>query len=285
MDGFPGVPTLAYVSSVVASRHDPDRLYATFNNWKRGDFTPYVLRSDDLGETWTSIAGNLPDRHVAWDLVEDPENENLLFLGTEFALFFSADGGGSWTELTGNLPTIAFKDIEIHEGMGDLVTATFGRGWWVLDDYTPLREVTPELLARDAALFPVRPAYLFNPIGFYETSSGEYAAENPPFGAILNYYLRQPVGGRNDTVLMVVRDGDGGLVREVPVANEPGMHRGTWDLRRQPPEAEGGDPRRRPRQGPLVEPGTYWITLESRVGGQARSLTAPVSVLVVPLDE
>lgn len=283
VDGLPGVPTLAYVTSVVASRHDPDRIYAVFNNWKRGDFTPYVFRSDDLGRSWTSIAGNLPDRHVVWDLVEDPENKDLLFLGTEFALFFTADGGGNWIELTGNLPTIAYRDIEIHEGMGDLVTATFGRGWWILDDYTPLREVTPELLAQDAALFDVRPAYVYNQTGFYDVSSGEYAAENPPFGAILNYYLRQPVTGTGASVVMVVRDGAGAMVAEVPGENRAGFQRAVWNLRSQPPEQEGEEERRRPRVGPLVEPGTYWVTMEARVGGQARELARPASVLVVPL--
>ncbi len=210
VDGFPGIPTLAFVTCVVASRHDPNRIYATFNNWKRGDFTPYVLRSDDLGRSWNSIAGNVPGRHVVWDLVEDPENEDLLFLGTEFALFFSPEGGDNWVELTGDLPTIPYRDIEIHEGMGDLVVAAFGRGWWILDDYTPLRSVTPALLAQNAALFPVRPAYVYNQLGFYEASSGEYAAENPPFGAILNYYLREPVAGAGASVVMVVRDSSGG---------------------------------------------------------------------------
>jgi photosystem II stability/assembly factor-like uncharacterized protein len=284
LDGFPGIPTLAYVTCVVASRHHPDRVYAVFNNWKRGDFTPYVLRSDDLGETWTSIAGNIPERHVVWDLVEDPENEDLLFLGTEFALFFSAEGGGNWIELTGNLPTMAYRDIEIHEGMGDLVTATFGRGFWVLDDYTPLRAVTPELLAQDAALFDVRPAYLYDQIGFYEASSGEYVAENPPFGAILNYYLREPIPGAGASVVAVVRDGEGASLAEVPATNEAGIQRAVWNLRSQPPQEEGEQQARRPRMGPPVEPGSYTVTLEARMGNQVRELAGPKTVVVVPLE-
>jgi photosystem II stability/assembly factor-like uncharacterized protein len=285
MDGLPGIPRLAFVSCVVASRHNPDRVYAVFNNWKRGDFTPYVVRSDDRGRSWSSIAGNLPARHVVWDLVEDPENENLLFLGTEFALFFSLEGGGDWIELTGNTPTIAFRDIEIHEGMGDLVAATFGRGWWVLDDYTPLRSVTPGLLARDAALFDVRPAYVYNQLGYHRASSGEYAAENPPFGAIVNYYLREAVSGAGANVTMVVRDAGGALMAEVPVTNEAGIQRGVWNLRSQPPQAEPQEGQRRgPRMGPLVEPGTYSVTLEARVGDQARQLAGPAMVRVVPLE-
>jgi hypothetical protein len=286
MDGFPGIPTLAYVSCVVASRHDPNRVYAVFNNWKRGDFTPYVLRSDDRGRNWTSIAGDLPDRHVGWDLVEDPENENLLFLGTEFALFASVEGGGSWVELTGNLPTIPFRDIEIHEGMGDLVAATFGRGWWVLDDYTPLRSVTPGLLAQEAALFDVRPAYVYNPLGYHEASSGEYVADNPPFGAIVNYYLREPVSGAGAGVVMVVRDSGGAVLAEVPATNEAGVQRGIWNLRSQPPQTEAQEGQRRGgRGGPLVEPGSYTVTLEARAGDQARQLAGPKTIRVVPLGD
>jgi hypothetical protein len=277
------VPTLAYVTSVVASRHDPNRIYAVFNNWKRGDFTPYVLRSDDLGENWTSIAGNLPDRHVGWDLVEDPENEDLLFLGTEFALFFTVEGGGNWMELGANLPTIAFRDIEIHEGMRDLVVATFGRGWWVLDDYSPLRKMTPRLMDREAVLFDIRQAYVYNPLGLFEASSGEYVAENPPFGAIVNYYLREPVSGAGASVVMVVRDGDGELVAEVEAQNQAGIQRGVWNLRGQPPQGEGNQQGRRPRMGPLVDPGTYFVSLEARVGGQARQLGGPEPVVVIPL--
>lgn len=270
VDGFPGVPELAYVSCVVASRHNPNRVYSLFNNWKRGDFTPYVLRSDDRGRSWVSIAGDLPDRHVLWDLVEDPENENLLFLGTEFALFFSYQGGDEWIELTGGTPTIPFRDIELHEGMGDLVAATFGRGWWVLDDYTPLRFITPELMGREATLFQPRPAWLYDQIGFYQASSGEYAAENPPFGAILHHHLKEAVPGDDTQVQLVIRDSEGSLVAEVSVPNAPGLHRHVWNLRSRPPEAEAGEAqRRRPRSGPLVEPGTYTVTLEARAGGEA----------------
>jgi hypothetical protein len=286
LDNFPGVPALAYVSSVLASRHDPDRVYATFNNWKRGDFTPYVLRSDDRGRSWTSIAGDLPSRHVVWDLVEDPENEDLLFLGTEFALFLSYQGGEGWIELTGNTPTIPFRDIEIHEGMGDLVVASFGRGWWVLDDYTPLRSVTPQLLAREAALFDVRPAHVYNQLSYYEASSGEYAAENPPFGAIVSYYLKAPVAGVDTALMLVVRDGEDTILAEVPVPNVPGIQRGVWNLRSQPPQADApeGEQRRGRRIGPLVQPGIYQVTLEARVGEEYRQLAGPTTVRVVPLE-
>lgn len=286
MDAFPGIPALIYVSSVVASRHDPDRVYATFNNHKRGDFTPYVLVSENRGRTWTSIASTLPDRHVVWDLIEDPEAENLLFLGTEFGLFFSADRGGNWVELTGNAPTIPFRDMEIHEGMGDLIVATFGRGLYVLDDYTPLRSATPEALRKEAAVFQVRDAYAFEPIRHYSAGSGAgaFTAENPPLGAILNYYLREPVSGEGAAVVLVVRDGAGEVVAEVAAPNAPGFQRAIWNLRGPPsPPPEGAAQQGRRRQGPMVDPGVFSVTLEAQFGEDVRILAGPERVNVLPL--
>ncbi len=278
MDAFPGIPTLIYVSAVVASRHDPDRIYATFNNHKRGDFDPYVLVSENRGQTWASIAGDLPDRNVVWDLIEDPENENLLFLGTEFGLFFSANRGGNWVELTGNAPTIPFRDLEIHEGMGDLVVATFGRGFFVLDDYTPLRSAGTGLLAQNAALFPIRDSYAFEQIRYYSAGSGAgaFTGENPPLGAILNYHLRETVPGEDATVVLVVRDGEGQMVAEVTGTNAKGFQRAIWNLRGPAATSpEGTGQRGRRRQGPLVDPGVFSVTLEARVGEELRVLAGP----------
>jgi photosystem II stability/assembly factor-like uncharacterized protein len=286
VDTFPGIPALIYVSSVLASRHDPDRVYATFNNHKRGDFTPYVLVSEDRGRSWASIASDLPDRHVAWDLIEDPANPDLLFLGTEFGLLFSTNRGENWVEITGNAPTIPFRDLEIHEGMGDLVAATFGRGFYVLDDYTPLRFITPGLLESSATLFPIRDAYAYSPIRYYSAGSGagDYTAENPPFGAILTYYLGRGGVGEEASLVMVLKDGDGEVVSEVPGPVGPGFHRVVWDLRGPPPSGpEGGPPAGRGRGGGMVEPGVYSVTLEVRTGEQAQVLAGPEEVRVKPL--
>ena len=283
-DSFPGIPTLIYVSSVVASRHDPNRVYATFNNHKRGDFTPYVLKSDDRGGTWHSIAGNLPDRHVVWDLIEDPVNEELLFLGTEFGLFYTLDGGEEWVEFTEGSPTIPYRDLEIHEGMGDLVAATFGRGFMILDDYTPLRWLASVSGGGEVALFPIRKAWSYEQIGYYSAGSGagDYTAPNPPLGAILNYYL--PQGMSTGDVALVIRDGEGEVVAEVEGPASPGLNRAIWDLRALPPTpGEGTADRGRPRRGPLVEAGVYSVTLEVREGGEARMVSGPQEVEVVNL--
>ncbi len=279
IDGFPGIPELIYVSCVVASRHNPDRIYALFNNHKRGDFTPYVLRSDDRGATWTSIAGGIPYRNVAWDLVEDPEDENLLFLGTELGLWASATGGQGWIDLgsRSGLPTIPVRDMEIHEGMGDLVLATFGRGFYVMDDYTPLRFADP-VTSAPATLNPVRDAWVYNPIRYYSAGSGagDFTAENPPYGAVLTYSLSEALEGTDVQVALSVRDETGTLVGEVSVPNRPGWNRVTWDLRNRPPtaETEAGQRGGR-RQAPLVEEGVYTATLEARVNGESRRLAEP----------
>jgi photosystem II stability/assembly factor-like uncharacterized protein len=283
-DAFPGIPTLIYVSEVLASRHDPDRVYALFNNHKRGDFTPYVLRSDDRGRSWTSVAGDLPERHVAWSLVEDPEREDLLFLGTEFGLFATFDGGGRWVELGGGLPTIPVRDIEIQEEEGDLVLATFGRGMYVLDDYTPLRGVTAARLAEQAILFPVRRAWLYEPIRYVRNGSGvgHWAADNPPFGALVAYWLSEPLPGGARALSLEITDAAGAPVDRIPLANEAGLRRASWNLRRAPPEPAPGEERRR-GPGPLVEPGTYTLRLMAGEGGQARELGRQ-SVVVEPLE-
>ena len=204
-ESFPGVPNLTYVSRLVASRHDAATVYAAFDNHKMGDFKPYVLRSSDRGRSWVSIAGDLPERGTVYALVEDPRDRNLLFAGTEFGLFFTADGGRKWIQLKGGLPTIQVRDLAIQEHEDDLVLATFGRGFYILDDISPLRGLSAEKLAADALLFPATKARLFVPgsrIGDREKGFlGEtyYTAANPPFGATFTWYLKEAPKTRKET--------------------------------------------------------------------------------------
>src|SRR5262249_31827827 len=146
-----------YVSRIVCSQHDADTVYAAFDNHKMADFKPYLLKSTDAGKSWLSIAGDLPERGSVLAFAEDHKDPNLLFCGAEFALYFSVDGGKKWLRLQGGLPTIACKDIAIQRQMDDLVLGTFGRGFYVLDDYSLLRGLKQETLAKEALLFPVRP--------------------------------------------------------------------------------------------------------------------------------
>ncbi len=197
IEKFDGVPDETYVSDVEASLHEADRVYAAFDNHKRGDFKPYFLRSDDRGRTWRSIASNLPERGSVHTIVEDHVSPDLLFAGTEFGLWVTLDGGGRWTQLKGGLPTIAVMDLESQRRENDLVVGTFGRGIYILDDYSPLRLVTQELLEGDAFLFPVKRAWMYMesaPIGLTGKSmQGDnfFTAPNPPFGSVFTYYLEK----------------------------------------------------------------------------------------------
>ena len=328
-EDLPGVPRLAYVSRLEASLHDPNTVYAAFDNHKMGDFTPYVLRSTDRGRTWTSIRGDLPDRQIVYALMQDHVRPELLFLGTEFGVWFTVDGGGRWIQLEGGIPTIAVRDLDIQRSKDDLVVPTFGRGFFILDDYSPLREVDDELLERELAVFPVRDALLYipqQPLGLPDKGmqgDGYYTAPNPPYGAVVTYYLgeklttreerrreaqaeareeeaeppypsfeelREEALEREPQVLITIRNADGEVVVRQEASREAGFHRAVWDLRYPtsvPIDLEGPEglaPWEQPKRGPLAVPGTYTATVSVVADGVVQSETDPVSFEVVPLD-
>jgi photosystem II stability/assembly factor-like uncharacterized protein len=238
---FPDVPSWAQVTDIVASRHDVNTAYVSFTNYSRGDYKPYVLKTTDRGKTWTSIAGDLPDRQFVWSLAEDHVNKNLLFAGTEFGLFFTVDGGRHWTQLHAGLPTIAVRDIEVQRRENDLVLGTFGRGVWVLDDYSPLRSMTPEVAAQDVALLPMRNALQFPTLAWARGAAGDAndLAPNPMYGALINYYIKDtPSGallsGSDSLLVATIKDAKGKFVRDVPLPAIAGLHRVAWTLRGPP---------------------------------------------------
>ncbi|MEL6795370.1 MAG: glycosyl hydrolase, partial [Planctomycetota bacterium] len=199
---LPGVPEFSFVNDIKADLHDANTVYICLDNHKAGDFAPYVLMSNDRGATWSSITGDLPERHLAWRLVQDHVKPELLFLGTEFGVFFSVDRGEQWIKLAGGVPNIPFRDLAIQTRENDLVGATFGRGFYVLDDYSALREISEESLDQSAELFPVRDAWWYIPrrtLGYgRKASQGHafYVAPNPPFGATFTYYLKEDLQTR-----------------------------------------------------------------------------------------
>jgi photosystem II stability/assembly factor-like uncharacterized protein len=209
----PGVPETAYVSRIRASLHDANTVYATFEHHQSGDFTPYVMKSADLGKTWTSISGDLPKRGSVYAFAEDHVNPALLFVGTEFGAYFTTDGGQRWLKISG-LPTIAVRELAIQRRENDLVMATFGRGFWILDDYTPLRATTVATLKAPATLFPARPAYLYIPEARYggtgRAAQGEmfYLAENPPYGAVFTFYRAEALQTMRDKRLAAERSAE-----------------------------------------------------------------------------
>ncbi|MFC1778397.1 glycosyl hydrolase, partial [Pseudomonadota bacterium] len=201
IDRLPDVPDGFFVNDIKADLHDADAVYVVVDDHKSGDFSPYILKSTNRGGSWRSISDGLPERHVAWRLVQDHVNPGLLFAATEFGVFFTV-GGGTWTKLSGGAPNISFRDLAIQKRENDLVGATFGRSFFVLDDYTALRSLTAKNLASDTMLFPVRDALWYiqrMPLGEFRTgakaSQGDayFIADNPPFGAVITYYLPKSI--------------------------------------------------------------------------------------------
>lgn len=279
---IPGLPETSpygiYVQRLYASKHDAGGVYALFDNHKLGDFKPYIFRSADKGATWASIAGDLPANGPALSLAEDPVNPELLFCGTEFGLFFSPDGGKKWIRLRGNLPTIPVKDLAIQERETDLALATFGRGFYILDDYSPLRQIKADLFNKDAFIFPARKAMIrVQETGKSRGSQGEqlWMAENPPAGAVITYWLKEALKTRKQErqesaraaerkkeavsypspadltaeadeeapqVTLTITDSAGKVVRRLAVPGTRGISRVTWNLRGIPPNAPSGQP-------------------------------------------
>jgi len=190
-----GVPELTYVNALVCSKHDAKVVYAVLNNHKQGDFKPYIARSSDKGVTWKIISGNLPERGSTYDLAEDHVNPNLLFAGTEFGVYFSIDLGENWTQLKSGVPTVAIRDIEIQARENDLVLGTFGRSFYVLDDYSPLRHFKPADTVNSAKIYPIKDALVFQqsrPLGGPgKGAQGEsfFTTPNPPVGAVFTYMV------------------------------------------------------------------------------------------------
>jgi len=313
-----GVAPMAFVNDIKADLFDPNTVYMALDNHKYGDFRPYLVKSTDRGRSWRSIAGDLPDRHLVWRLVQDHVDPQLLFAATEFGVFFTRDGGAEWIELEGGMPTIALRDITIQRTHEDLVAGSFGRGIFILDDYTPLREMSTEVLAQEAALFPVRTAYWYVPKDVVDSEGDDdYQAENPPYGAVFTYHLRDGYKSREaerkerergleegqdvpfpgwDTleaemreqgpaVQIVVRDAEGTVIDRVDGSTSAGFHRASWDLRHAPkglvdPENPSGG-----FGGFWALPGTYTATVVKIEEGDVTELAGPASFDVVPLRD
>jgi hypothetical protein len=246
IDKFPGVPDMTYVTHVYPSPSDVNTVFVSLNNFHRGDFKPYVFRSTDLGRTWTPIVGDLPQRDPVWAVVQDHLNPNLLFVGTEFGMSFSVDGGSHWVAFKNGLPTITIREMEIQKRESDLVAASFGRGFFVVDDYSPLRQLTADALSQEGALFSVgRPARVYDELGYYRASGDNIAAPNPPFGALLTYYLKDDLAGaetgaEGPKMVLTIADSTGKEVRRMDASNRAGLHRTPWDLRENAPPAPAG---------------------------------------------
>ena len=319
LSSIKGVPSTPFVNDVRADLFDANIVYAALDNHKYGDYKPYLLRSTDKGRTWTFMNGNLPKQLLTWRLVQDHINKDLLFAATENGVYFTANGGGNWSQLKGGMPTIAIRDITIQRRENDLVAASFGRGFYVLDDISPLRDFNTAVRNSEATLFDVKPAYWYVPRSArYAQGSNQYAAKNPEFGAIFTYYLKDsltslksarklaekgktsvPFPGwdaleaekvqQQPKFLLTVKDSKGQIVKMVEGTNKKGFNRVNWAL----DVADRGGEDLKPQietdniysSSIMSTPGDYSVTLSKIVDGNLVQLGNSKSFKVVPLAE
>ncbi len=312
IETIPGVPERTYVSRLLASQYDAGTIYASFDNHKNADFNPYLFVSNDKGKTWKSIKGNLPANGAVLAIAEDHINPKLLFVGTEFGLFFTVNGGEKWIQLKSGLPAIAVRDLAIQKRENDLVLATFGRGFYVLDNYVPLRNLSPDLLKKDVFVFDVKNPLMYiqaQPLGGSKKSfQGEsyFNTSNPSFGAVVTYYLKDAIKSKKEkrletekeaekkkeqvaypswsdlraedeeeapAIILRITDADGKVVRKLSGAMTKGINRVVWDLRYPLPMlVSPPEGDDEPDAGALVMPGTYSVTLLKRVDGVVTQL-------------
>lgn len=273
---LPGISKRSFINDVEASSHDENTLFASIDAHKFGDYKPYLFMSNDNGKSWKSILGDLSGNNIIWAIKEDHKDENLLFIGTEYGIYYSPNKGENWLKLEGGVPTIPFRDIELQKRDDDLVGASFGRGFYVLDDYSWLREIGEVIQSKSNALFSVRDAWWYVPYvpmqakGMPTLGSTSFVAENPPFGAIFTYYLsdvpktkkakrkdaEKELNKKNESipfpgwgelneesldkeamVMLLVRDVNGNPIRWIKGNASKGLHRQSWDLRLPAPNA------------------------------------------------
>ena len=308
---MPDVPKTAFVNDIKADLFDVNTVYATLDNHKYGDLNSYLLKSTDRGKTWISIKGNIPGRTLVWRIVQDNVNPDLLFTATEFGVYFTLDGGKKWIKLTGGVPVISFRDLAIQRRENDLVCASFGRGIYILDDYSFLRNTSEEQLKKEATLFQPKKAwwYIPNDLGIVQGSE-TFTTPNPPFGAVFTYYLKDEYKtlksirqekekkgkisfpGWNELekerregepkIWLTVKDMAGNIIRRVEGKNGKGFNRVAWDLRWPSTNAlSDTSDIKRSSSGAMVAPGEYTVTLSKVVDGIETDLSGPMKFEVV----
>ena len=317
---FPGVPQYTWVSDILASRFDENVVYASFDNILRDDFKPYVFKSKDKGKTWTSISSNLPKNGSVLTIQQDHVNSDLLFIGTEFGVYFTLDEGKVWQKLGGNIPDVKVRDITIQRRENDLVAGTFGRGIYILDDYTPLRNIKNDTTGKDAFIFPVKDALVYIEMDNKGSQGATYyQAPNPPYGATFTTYLkkapktlkeirkqiedtlfkygkpipqpsidqlRKEAAETEPYVTYIISDDQGNIIRRINSKPHEGISRTTWDLRHNSVSfvnVEEFKPGVVP-PGILAAPGNYFVSLNLTYRDTIQELVKNVPFVVKPLN-
>lgn len=314
VNSLPGVPSTAFVNDIKADLHDTNIAYVALDNHKFGDYNPYLYKTVNGGKTWSAINNGLPKGTLTWRLVQDHVNKNLLFLATEYGIYVSFNQGAKWIKFSNGLPTISFRDLAIQKRENDLIGASFGRSFYVFDDYSPLREVSEEMLRKEGVMFKPRKALQYTQIRGGSSSQGGdfYAADNPPYGVVFNYYLSDAEKSMADSrkenekklkkakkdipfpgwdaleneknqakpsAILVVKNADNKVVARVNGPLKKGFQQVSWDLTQSmqttittAKEQEG---RRRFRRAIMVDPGSYTVSLYKSVDGAVTQLGTP----------
>jgi photosystem II stability/assembly factor-like uncharacterized protein len=321
---FVGVPETTYVSDIQADLFDENTVYATFDNRKSGDFTPYIMKSTDKGQSWQNIATGIPEgaseNLPVHSIIQDHVNKDLLFIGTEFGVYFTKNNGADWIKLSAGLPTICVKELDIQRRESDLALGTFGRGFFILDDYSPLRTIDTEILEKEAHIFPVKDEWLYiedRSQGRRSRGENFWRGENKEYGAVFSYYIGENYetleqkrnkkekeimdkGGtityptweefraedreKKPALLFVVKDSKGEIVRHLVAPYSKGLHRLNWDLRY--PDTAPKTAKSNPNKegGFPVMPGEYSVELYKEHNGQLTKLAGPEQFNLKVLD-
>lgn len=327
---LPGVPETAFVNDIKADLYDENTVYVALDNHKFGDFKPYLFKSSNKGNSWKPMSSNLPEKTLVWRLVQDHVKPEMMFIATEFGIYFTIDSGEEWYKIKGDVPTISFRDLAIQKRENDLVGASFGRGFYVLDDYSFMRKITKESLESEAALFPTRKAWWYiqkGVVGFGEEKGSMgadyYTAPNPPFGAVMTYFLKDDLKSNKETrqekekalikagenipfpgwenlekeiqqeapvIILTIKDSDGKVIKKINGPTKKGFHRIAWDL-----STSSKDPVRLQAPavsdenfippGSMVSPGSYTAELSKQFDGVTTKLSGPIEIVVERLYE
>ena len=279
VENIQGLPKNTWCSSVEPSRFDRGTAYATFDGHQTGDMMPYVFKTTDFGKTWKALATDAI-KGYAHVVREDRVNRDLLFAGTEFGLFVSIDGGAQWAQFTGNLPPVAVRDIAIHPREHDLILATHGRGVLIIDDITPLRQLSSKILESTAYIMDSRPSAITIPVATQVfPGDGDFVGSNPSESATITYYLKdRHVFG---DMKIEIYNAEGKLMTTLPAGKRKGLNRVQWFMRQKPPKVPPSPNLAGPSlTGPMVPEGSYTVKLikdQETFTGQVKVVTDPKS--------
>lgn len=317
ISSFTSIPETTYVSDITASLHNENVVYSTFDNRKNGDFKPYIIMSKDMGNSWNSITGNLPENLPVHSIVQDHLDKDLLFIGTEFGVYFTKDNGKNWVKFSNGLPTISIREIDIQRRENDLALASFGRGFYILDNYSPIREASKEILEKDAHIFNIKDALMYiedRSKGRNSLGKTYYRADNPEFGVTVTYYIKDNFESlkskrlkeekdnkgnytyptftqlekedieKSPYLLFTFKDMNGNIVRRIKNSISKGINRFTWDMRYADTAPLTNNSRSEKYSGIPILPGDYTVELQKVHNGEITELVSPVKFTAKTLD-